>query len=75
VHRLPAIYTEDATDKLERASELIEDEAKNPKGIYSDAGGGLNSTLSDYAIFLQMLLNGGEYKGKRILSPPTVRLA
>lgn len=75
VHRLPNIYTEDANGKLERAAKAIEDQAKDPKGTYFDAAGGLNSTLRDYAIFLQMLLNGGEYNGKRILSPATVRLA
>src|SRR6185369_12962138 len=30
---------------------------------YFSGGGGLCSTIYDYAVFLQMLLNGGEYKG------------
>ena len=34
--------------------------------------GGLHSTTSDLAIFLQAFLNGGSYNGKRILSPGTV---
>jgi CubicO group peptidase (beta-lactamase class C family) len=37
-------------------------------------GGGLSSTIMDYAIFLQMILNGGEYNGTRILSRSAVRL-
>lgn len=37
-------------------------------------GGGLSSTIMDYAIFLQMMLNGGEYNGKRILSRNSVRM-
>jgi len=37
-------------------------------------GGGLSSTIMDYGIFLQMMLNGGEYKGVRILSRSAVRL-
>jgi CubicO group peptidase (beta-lactamase class C family) len=41
---------------------------------YFSGGAGLSSTVLDYAIFLQMLLNGGEYNGKRILSHNTVRL-
>ena len=41
---------------------------------YFSGGAGLSSTALDYAIFLQMLLNGGEYNGKRILSRNTVRL-
>lgn len=41
---------------------------------YYSGGGGLSSTAMDYAIFLQMILNGGEYNGKRILSRNTVRM-
>jgi CubicO group peptidase (beta-lactamase class C family) len=41
---------------------------------YFSGGGGLSSTISDYAIFLQMLLNGGEYNGVRLLSRNTVRM-
>lgn len=37
-------------------------------------GGGLVSTLDDYARFCQMLANGGEFQGKRILKPETVKL-
>jgi CubicO group peptidase (beta-lactamase class C family) len=36
-------------------------------------GAGLFSTALDYARFLQMVLNGGELDGARILSPATVR--
>jgi CubicO group peptidase (beta-lactamase class C family) len=35
--------------------------------------GGLFSTASDVAAFCQMLLNGGTYKGKRLLSEDAVR--
>src|SRR5690606_16594617 len=37
-------------------------------------GAGLMSTATDYARFLQMLLNGGELDGQRILSRKTVEL-
>jgi CubicO group peptidase (beta-lactamase class C family) len=37
-------------------------------------GGGLVSTASDYLRFAQMLLNGGELEGSRILAPATVKL-
>ena len=37
-------------------------------------GGGLSSTIMDYAIFLQMMLNEGTYNGARILSRNTVRM-
>ena len=32
------------------------------------------STITDYGIFLQMLLNGGEFNGSRLMSPKTVKL-
>ncbi|MGA7859980.1 MAG: serine hydrolase domain-containing protein [Terracidiphilus sp.] len=37
-------------------------------------GGGMVSTAEDYYRFAQMMLNGGELDGVRILSPSTVRL-
>jgi CubicO group peptidase (beta-lactamase class C family) len=37
-------------------------------------GGGLTSTTHDYARFVQMLVNGGELDGHRILKPETVDL-
>jgi len=42
--------------------------------VYFGGGGGLSSTLRDYAVFLQMMLNGGEYNGIRFLSPNTVKM-
>lgn len=41
---------------------------------YYSGGGGLSSTVWDYAVFLQMILNGGEYNGRRYLSRHTVRM-
>ena len=37
-------------------------------------GGGLVSTAEDYYRFAQMLGNGGELDGKRVLAPATVKL-
>jgi CubicO group peptidase (beta-lactamase class C family) len=42
--------------------------------VYFAGGGGLVSTVDDYAKFAQMLANGGELNGKRLLSPRTVQL-
>lgn len=36
---------------------------------WQSGGGGLLSTVTDYQRFSQMLLNGGEFDGKRYLSP------
>ncbi|MBI9057334.1 MAG: beta-lactamase family protein [Labilibaculum sp.] len=44
---------------------------KGAKALFS-GGGGLCSTAKDYAVFLQMYLNGGEYNGIRLLSRKTV---
>ena len=41
------------------------------RSFYS-GGAGLSSTAKDYAIFLQMYLNGGSYNGQRILSRSTI---
>ncbi len=41
---------------------------------YFSGGGGLSSTILDYGVFLQMLLNGGEYDGTRLLSRNTIRM-
>ena len=43
-------------------------------GKYFSGGGGLMSTAEDYLQFGQMLVNGGQLNGKRLLSPTTVEL-
>jgi CubicO group peptidase (beta-lactamase class C family) len=50
------------------------DYVDGPRKCFS-GGAGLLSTATDYARFLQMLLNGGELDGVRLLSPTTVKLA
>jgi len=42
--------------------------------VFESGGGGLVSTAHDYLRFSQMMLNGGELDGVRILSPKTVEL-
>jgi CubicO group peptidase (beta-lactamase class C family) len=44
------------------------------KGTYFSGGAGLSSTVEDYAKFLQLFLNGGEFNGTRLLSRKTVAL-
>ena len=41
---------------------------------FLSGGGGLNSTIEDYARFANMLLNGGEYHGVRIIEEKTLDL-
>jgi CubicO group peptidase (beta-lactamase class C family) len=51
---------------------MVLDVSKPPTA--ANGGGGLVSTLGDYARFAQMLANGGELDGTRILSPSTIKL-
>jgi CubicO group peptidase (beta-lactamase class C family) len=51
---------------------LFDRDITKPTTLFS-GGGGLVSTAADYLRFCQMLLNGGELDGVRILSPATVR--
>ncbi len=43
-------------------------------GTYFSGGAGLSSTTEDYARFLQLFLNKGEFNGVRLLSRKTVEL-
>jgi CubicO group peptidase (beta-lactamase class C family) len=51
---------------------LPDRDVTKPTTLFS-GGGGLVSTAADYLRFCQMLLNGGELDGARILSPATIR--
>jgi CubicO group peptidase (beta-lactamase class C family) len=46
----------------------------DPGPKLESGGGGMFSTASDYARFMQMLLNGGELEERRLLSRTTVEL-
>jgi CubicO group peptidase (beta-lactamase class C family) len=74
--RLVTVYASDADSRAARAPDgargqghYIEGPRRNFAG-----GAGLVSTARDYGRLLQMLLNGGELDGVRILAPQTVAL-
>ena len=70
VNRVAAVYSPagpDQTIELMRAPEYRET-------TYFGGVAGLSSTISDYWRFGQMILNGGELDGVRLLSPKTVSL-
>ncbi|MBC7923953.1 MAG: beta-lactamase family protein [Ferruginibacter sp.] len=77
-HRLVMLHGENQEGKAEKLPErrrgLPRDFPLAPEGSYFSGGGGLSSTALDYAVFLQMMLNGGEYNGQRLLSRKTVDL-
>jgi CubicO group peptidase (beta-lactamase class C family) len=74
VRRLATVYepNESNTAVAPYDSEKMRDYAK--KTTYFSGGGGLVSTAADYLRFSQMLLNGGELDGVRILGRETVEL-
>ena len=74
--RLTAVYAVTPEGTLVRAPDGPLGQGDYMVGPRQDfaGGAGLVSTAGDYARFLQMLLNGGEFDGARILSPATVSL-
>jgi Ca2+-binding EF-hand superfamily protein len=48
------------------------DAAERGEGRYVSCGGGLSSTLDDFAAFYQMHLTGGTYQGKRVLKAESI---
>lgn len=76
--RFAVVYSSKDAGGIERAPETggqVNQGAylTGPKKCYS-GGAGLVSTASDYARFLQMLFNGGELNGKRLLSRKSIEL-
>jgi CubicO group peptidase (beta-lactamase class C family) len=74
--RLVAVYASGEDGKAVRAPD-----GPRGQGSYVDGprknfagGAGLLSTAGDYARFLEMIRNGGELNGVRILAPRTVQL-
>ncbi len=75
VPRLAALYQPDSKGriKLQEKPDSNSRWVREPH-VYFSAGGGLVSTTADYYRFHQMMLNGGELDGVRIVGPRTVRL-
>lgn len=75
--RLVTVYTEDSVHHVVRWTKErtgIDPDYPVQKKHYFSGGAGLTSTAWDYAVFLQMMLNGGKYNGVHILSPRTVEM-
>lgn len=71
--RVIPIYTRGPDGKLVAQTPLLTPDYTTPGELLS-GGGGLLSTPHDYLRFAQMLLNGGELDGKRVLKRETVAL-
>ena len=80
--RLASLYAPNTAGGLDEVEGTVEGQHLIYSATYStgehrtnlSGGAGLSSTIYDYARFLQMLLNGGELNGIRILTPVTVDL-
>ena len=74
--RLTAVYSSGSDGRFVRAAEGSKGQGAYVEGPRrSFAGGaGLVSTARDYARFLEMIRNGGQLNGVRILAPRTVAL-
>jgi CubicO group peptidase (beta-lactamase class C family) len=70
--RLAANHGADAKDKAVRATETAATSRYRTKPKFLSGGGGGVSTARDYLRFCQMLLNGGELDGVRVLKAETV---
>lgn len=72
-HRMAKTYTQTPNGPVEyHINNLgIDMDMKRPP-LFESGGAGLMSTLDDYMHFGQMLLQGGEYNGKRIMGKQTI---
>ncbi|HSJ06936.1 MAG TPA: serine hydrolase domain-containing protein [Longimicrobiales bacterium] len=76
--RLATVYSAGEDGTIRRAPDAGTMQSQGayvegPRRSFS-GGAGLVSTAADYGRFLQMLLNGGELEGVRLLSPASVTL-
>lgn len=75
--RLVRLYTDKDGKVVKpeaKAYDHVDPDYPNTAGTYFSGGAGLSSTVEDYAKFLQMFLNNGQYNGVRILSRKTIEL-
>ncbi len=82
-HRIAAVYKSDWHGSLQKVDDkplidkdlsLCPEDAHMTEGKYLAGGASVVSTVYDYYRFAQMLLNGGELDGTRLLSRKTVEL-
>jgi CubicO group peptidase (beta-lactamase class C family) len=71
--RLAPVYGYEKGELTLREGSAKTDYIQGPRKCFS-GGAGVLATTGDYARLLQMLLNGGELDGVRLLSPKTVEL-
>ena len=73
LERFTAVYTGGGGGRL-RVMDPVIGTSYGSKPALLSGGGGLVSTAADYVRFAQMILNGGELQGTRLLQAETVEL-
>ena len=73
IHRFGTLQIKDAEGKLTVIDRPQTSDFSNDVTFFS-GGGGLVSSAMDYLHYSQMMLNGGELNGVRMLSPTTIEL-
>ena len=73
LHRLATAYVPSRGGGIASHEGSVTTRHKRPHAMKS-GGAGVVSTAPDYLRFCQMLLNGGELNGERILAPKTVQM-
>lgn len=71
--RMACEYQRSEDGKLTRTKNMFDDYFQ-PDAIYEGGGSGIYSTVGDYLRFTQMMANGGELDGVRILGRKTIDL-
>ena len=74
ISRFAACYERTPTEYLKLQDNGSDKSGYSKMPLHLSGGGGLVSTSEDYYNFCQMLLSGGTFKGKRILSRKTIEL-
>lgn len=74
VNRFAALYRHNRREQMMKRVGDDAPLANDAVSFFPSGGGGLVSTAADYMRFSQMLLNGGELDGVRILGKKTVEL-
>jgi CubicO group peptidase (beta-lactamase class C family) len=71
--RMASVYDRSEDGKLTKTKGIFDDYHK-PDAIFEGGGAGLYSSIKDYLKFTQMMANGGELDGVRIIGRKTIDL-
>jgi len=72
--RFATLYHTGENGQIVTGSSGLVDRDYSNQSTMPSGGGGMVSTAEDYYRFASMMLNGGEFNGKRILAPASVHL-